>query len=228
MQEHIELYIPTGTKVAPGDKIGSCKKLSPGSGCYTRGDHIFATAVGTVTLSEQPFATTSSSSNDVENNRDVVVVSIELEKGRIFASSQTLSIGSVVLCKVGRITNQQAICDIVASSSSSSSSEDVVGRILREHHGGLIRKEDIRLGATEEVKIHESFRPGDVVLARIISLGDSRRFFLSTAENDLGVLRAVCSSSGKVMAPVSWKEMECPDTKVRERRKCAKPKDIQT
>lgn len=212
LQDRIELYIPTGTKVAPGDKIGSCKKLSPGSGCYSRGDHIFATAVGTVTLSDPPLAT---SSNNVGNR----VVSIELEKGRIFASSQTLSIGSVVLCKVGRITNQQALCDIVAS-------EDV--GVLREHHGGLIRKEDVRLGATEEVKIHESFRPGDVVLARIISLGDSRRFFLSTAENDLGVLRAVCSSSGKIMAPVSWKEMECPDTKVRERRKCAKPKDIKT
>jgi exosome complex component CSL4 len=50
---------------------------------------------------------------------------------------------------------------------------------------------------------------------------------LTTAENELGVIRAICSSSGKIMAPISWKEMECPETKVRERRKCAKPKDIQ-
>lgn len=207
-QDKIGLYTYAGAKVAPGDKIGNTKNLSPGPGCYSRGDHIFATSVGTITLSEP-------TTND-DGGRHVV--SIEIEKGRIFASSQTLSIGSIVLCKVGRVTNQQAIVDIVAS-------EDV--GVLRDHHGGLIRKEDVRLGVSEEVKIHESFRPGDVVLARIISLGDSRRFFLSTASNELGVLRAVCSSSGKIMAPVSWKEMECPETKVRERRKCAKPKEAQ-
>ncbi len=205
-QDNIGLYAYTGTKVAPGDKVGDRKKLDPGAGCYIRGDDIIATAVGTVSLSE-PTAHCKQH-----------VVSIELEEGRTFASSQTLSIGSIILCKVGRITNQQAMVDIVAS-------EDVGA--LREHHGGLIRKEDIRLGATEEVKIYESFRPGDVVLARIISLGDSRRFYLSTAENELGVLRAICASSGKIMAPISWKEMECPETKIRERRKCAKPKGAQ-
>jgi len=198
------LSIRLGSRVAPGDKIGSATQLEPGSGCYQRGSHIFASAIGTLTID-----------GDGDHSN---VVRVELEAGRIYASAQILSIGSKVLCKVGRIMNQQAMVDIVAS-------EDIGA--LKEHHGGLIRKEDVRLGATEEVKIHECFRPGDVVLARIISLGDSRRFFLTTAENELGVIRAICSSSGKIMAPISWKEMECPETKVRERRKCAKPKDIQ-
>lgn len=206
MEEKIGLRISLGSKVAPGDRIGSAKHLEPGQGCYKRGNHIFASAVGTLRMVDKI-------SNFTNNN----TVHVELENGRIYASSQILSIGSKVLCKVGRITNQQALVDIVAA-------EDIGA--LREHHGGLIRKEDIRLGVTEEVKIHESFRPGDIILARIISLGDSRRFFLSTAENEMGVIRAVCSSSGKVMSPISWKEMECPETKVRERRKCAKPKDL--
>ena len=207
LQGELGLRIDVGSKVAPGDRIGNAQQLEPGTGCYKRGNHIFASAVGTLTIDKK-----------IAKSTDFPVVSIELEKGRIYASSQILSIGSKVLCKVGRIMNQQAMVDIVAA-------EDIGA--LREHHGGSIRKEDVRLGVSEEVKIHESFRPGDVVLARIISLGDSRRFFLSTAENELGVIRAVCSKSGEIMTPISWKEMECPTTQIRERRKCAKPKDIQ-
>ena len=110
---------------------------------------------------------------------------------------------------------QQAIVEIVTS-------EDVGA--LKEHHWGIIRKEDIRVAATEEISIYECFRPSDIVLAKIISLGDSRRYFLSTAENELGVIRAL-SPSGEVMVPINWKEMECPKTKVKESRKCAKPKE---
>jgi exosome complex component CSL4 len=205
-EEKIGLRISLGSRVAPGDRIGSAKQLEPGQGCYRRGNHIFASAVGTLKIMDK----TSNFANNY-------TVHIELENGRIYASSQILSIGSKVLCKVGRITNQQVLVDIIAV--------EHIGA-LREHHGGLVRKEDIRLGATEEVKIHESFRPGDIILARIISLGDSRRFFLSTTENEMGVIRAVCSSSGKVMSPINWKEMECPETNVKERRKCAKPKDL--
>ncbi len=211
--EQLGLRMSLGAKVAPGDKLASANRLQPGVGCYRRGNYIYASAVGAVTVAKRGLEPGAESHNEEESPH---VISITLEEGRIYASSQTLTTGSKVLCKVGRIMNQQATVDIIAA--------EEIGA-LREHHGGLIRKEDVRLGASEEVKMHESFRPGDVVLARIISLGDSRRFFLSTAENELGVIRAICASSGSVMQPVSWKEMECPDTKVRERRKCAKPKD---
>ena len=208
-EQKLGIRIPIGSKVSPGDKIANNtnKNLRPGLGCYQRGNHIYATAVGTVQIN----------TNDTTN---ITSITITLEKGRMYASSQSsLSIGSKVLCKVIRIMNQQAVVDIVASEQIGSLKE-------QEHHSGLIRKADIRLGATEDVKLHESYRPGDVVLAKILSLGDSRRFFLTTAENELGVIRAVCKESGRVMVPVSWKEMECPETHIRERRKCAKPKDL--
>lgn len=35
--------------------------------------------------------------------------------------------------------------------------------------------------------MYKSFRPGDIVRARVISLGDARQYYLSTAENELGV-----------------------------------------
>lgn len=63
-----------------------------------------------------------------------------------------------------------------------------------------------------------SHRPGDVLLARVISLGDSRAYFLTTAAVELGVVFAR-SAEGVTMLPVSWQEMMCPATKNREPRK---------
>lgn len=48
---------------------------------------------------------------------------------------------------------------------------------------------------------------------------------LSTAENELGVVVAVAAESGKYgvpMVPVSWTEMQCPDSLVKEPRKIAR------
>ena len=72
-----------------------------------------------------------------------------------------------------------------------------------------IRREDIRTGATEEIQIHEAFRPGDIVIAKIISMGDARRFTLTTAEVELGVIRSLSKATGKPMVAVSSKEVEC-------------------
>lgn len=211
------LKIKAGSKVAPGDRIGSSRTVQPGAGTYIRGGQIFASAVGTLAL--KPLGESSQGQNAKDEDSRVTAsatheASIELERGREYASSQVLAVGQKVLGKVVRIMTQQAMIEIVAS-------EDVGA--LKEHHWGIIRKEDVRVAATEDVSIYDSFRPNDIVLAKIISLGDSRRYYLSTAENELGVIRAL-SPSGEVMVPNNWKEMECPKTKVKESRKCAKPK----
>lgn len=41
-----------------------------------------------------------------------------------------------------------------------------------------------------QIEIAKSFRCGDVILARVISLGDTNSYFLSCAENELGVIIA--------------------------------------
>ena len=61
-----------------------------------------------------------------------------------------------------------------------------------------------------------------VVRAQIISYGDQRSYYLTTAANAFGVILAQ-SPSGHSMTPISWEEMMCPVTKVVEMRKCAKP-----
>lgn len=52
------------------------------------------------------------------------------------------------------------------------------------------------------MELYSCFRPGDLVRAQVIALGDSRSYYLSTAKNDLGVVYAK-SASGAAHAPKS-------------------------
>lgn len=38
--------------------------------------------------------------------------------------------------------------------------------------------------------MYDCFRPGDVVRAKVLSLGDARSYYLTTADNALGVVHA--------------------------------------
>ena len=88
---------------------------------------------------------------------------------------------------------------------------------------GQIRKEDIREFEKDKIEMYKSFRPGDIILARVLSLGEaSSGYLLSTAENELGVVIAKSETSGDKMIPVSWTEMQCPKTYNKEFRKIAK------
>lgn len=57
------------------------------------------------------------------------------------------------------------------------------------------------------MEVVKSLRPGDIIRARVISLGDSTQYFLSTAENELGV-RWAKSAAGAIMIPISWQVRE--------------------
>ena len=94
--------------------------------------------------------------------------------------------------------------------------------VLSEPFRGQIRKEDVRATEKDRVEMYRCFRPGDIVLARVVSLGDAGAgYLLTTAENELGVVIAK-SETGSVMVPVSWTEMQCPTTYNKEWRKVAK------
>ncbi|XP_062352187.1 exosome complex component CSL4 isoform X5 [Cinclus cinclus] len=99
------------------------------------------------------------------------------------------------------------------------------GFIFSSLAGCLERKKE-----DNEVEVYKSFRPSDIVLAKVISLGDAQsNYLLSTAENELGVVVAR-SEAGVQMVPISWCEMQCPRTHTKEFRKVARvqPQFLQT
>lgn len=122
--------------------------------------------------------------------------------------------GSVILGTITRLTPLQATIAI--------SVVDGLALPAGEEFQGIIRVQDIRATEKDKVKVAESFRGGDVVRGVVISLGDARSYYITTARNDLGVIFAT-SEAGATMQPISWLEMRCPKTGSIERRKCAKP-----
>jgi exosome complex component CSL4 len=181
---------------------------------------VYASVVGEIHYSLDPSSSDSKS------------VTVVLPNGRVLASERVLVVGQVVLAKVERCAIQQVTLGIVASFPAQSSSEPSgipMPTLLSEVQEGVVRREEVSASVTaEDLKMETCFRPGDVILAKIVSLGDGRRYLLSTAEAELGVVRATCSTSGSTMVPISWNEMQCPDTEAREPRKCAKPRDMST
>jgi len=92
---------------------------------------------------------------------------------------------------------------------------------LKSEFPGVIRQADVRLTNVDQVELYKCFRPGDIVRAEVVSLGDKNSYYLSTAKNEYGVIFA-SSMAGSVMIPISWDSMQCPTTKSIEYRKVAK------
>lgn len=195
--------------VYPGTLLGYAKDYKPGKGAYFRRGCIFASQIGTVAIlppgkSNLPIISVVPEKNRLNNTQN--------EESADSIGNVVPKPGLVVYGKVTRITHRAAYVDIVT-----------VGKSHCSHpFKGIIRSHDVRATDRDSVSIPLSFRPGDIVRASVISLGDSRSFYLSTADNALGVI-ITNDIYGNIMVPASWDKMISLKTNQTEPRKCAKP-----
>ncbi|RCI07198.1 hypothetical protein CU098_013940 [Rhizopus stolonifer] len=181
--------------VTPGQRLGYAADYNQGPGTYERGGLLYASVVGHKYV-------------DQSTNDELPTIRVSKEKEQ----SVVPEVNSVITGKVIRVAPHQATIAIM-----------VVGESpCKEDFLGVIRTQDVRAVEKDKVKIYNSFRPGDIIKADVLSLGDARSYYLSTAKNELGVIFAT-SVAGVPMIPISWQEMQCPKTKTIELRKCAKP-----
>ncbi|KAH8087916.1 hypothetical protein HD553DRAFT_306867 [Filobasidium floriforme] len=176
-------------------KFNSTPTPQPGSGCYlSPNGKLVASIVGVPV-------------------REGSIVSVKSRH----EMSAVPEIGAIVIGTISRLTPLQAnlTISLVSSRPTPQSQEDFQG---------LIKLSDVRLTEKDKLKMGECFRLGDVVRAEVLSLGDARSYFLSTAANHLGVISAT-SAAGNPLTPVSWQEMQDTVTGEREKRKVAKPDD---
>lgn len=179
----------------PGERLGTKSEYESGDGTYVCNGFICSKLCGRKTISSKPGCDKPTMSV-VRSGQNIVP-----------------EVNTIAMCKV--FNNNPRFCKVNILS--------VGGTPLKGTFKGIIRKEDVRATKKDSVKMYESFRPGDIFLARILSLGDSKSYFLSTAENELGVIYAR-SESGHSMIPVSWCEMQCSHSGKKEHRKVAKVK----
>ncbi|KAL4427920.1 hypothetical protein ABPG75_002009 [Micractinium tetrahymenae] len=185
------------TLCTPGERLALAAEYDAGSGTCVRDSFICATLVGVKRVLP------AGEGKAVQRPRvEVVRSGVEPVVPRV---------GDVVTARVVRINPRLAAVDILC----------VGPKPVRQRYSGVIRVQDVRATEIDKVQIQASFRPGDVVRAEVLSLGDARSYHLTTAKNHLGVVHAR-SVAGVPMVPVSWQEMQCPQTKAVENRKVAK------
>ena len=150
----------------PGDVVGSTKDYDAGMGTYVRNNNIHSLLVGTPIIE----------TNQLSDRKIIHVILPATSK--VAAKESIIDIGDQVMCKVLSITMNQANVEIFR----------VSDRDLKVTAKGIIRREDIRTNDIDALIIRECFLPGDIVRACIISLGDARQYYLSTASDQLGVI----------------------------------------
>lgn len=147
--------------VVPGDILGSCDDFVCGYGTYSSDGVARASICGTVVHD-----------TDQVGNARVSVVG-KAEKAEDFV----INLGDKVLCRVVRTNYNQAFVDILS----------VGDQMLAVSSKGVIRKEDVSAVDIDKVVVQDSFKGGDIVRASVLSLGDSKQYYLSTAGSGLGV-----------------------------------------
>lgn len=178
----------------PGQRICQVTEDTiSGDGTYERGGYIYSNTSGLLQFRK----------NDKTTYIDVVSPKIKA----------ILPIpGDVVTCRVQVINQRFAKCSILG-----------IGEvILNRHLRGTLRKEDVRATDKDRIELYKCFRPGDIILAKIMPMTELNAYNLTTAENELGVVVATARCSDTPMVPISWIEMQCPKTLVKEPRKVAR------
>ncbi|XP_018335674.1 exosome complex component CSL4 [Agrilus planipennis] len=177
----------------PGQRLClSDKSHIAGQGTYERGGYIYSTLAGLV---------------DVVDNEGVKVIEVHSCGEQTLVPAQ----GDIVTAQVTIITQQSCKCIIKC----------IGDTVLSRPHRAILRREDIRATEKDRVEVYKCFRPGDIILARVLPITEAHSYQLSTAENELGVVMAH-SENGHPMVPISWTEMQCVKTFVKAPRKVAK------
>lgn len=191
----------TGFNAFPGQQIGSTETHQPGPGTFEKNGKIISSLAG-------PVIVKNGGKDDA-----LPIMSVD-HFARKNASRQVPMVGDEVMGKITRVNAQSAIVDIQCLGDTT----------LQADSQGVIRLEDVFPAEVDSqaVQMLNCYRPGDVVKARIVSLGDSRQYFLSTAEVGLGVCWTR-NENGDVMLPVAWDTVESKDSKTSQNRKTSLP-----
>ncbi|CAL4118817.1 unnamed protein product, partial [Meganyctiphanes norvegica] len=164
----------------PGQRI--CEATGTqvaGEGTYVFNKYIYASLAGQVTIVPQ---------------KDLEVVKVTLGiHGTVLPEA-----GSIVTCRVQSVNPVMATVSILC----------VGPQKLHTPFQGSVRKQNVRDHQIDTVEMYNCFRPDDIIVARVLSLGDMRNYELSTACNELGVVTAHCEE-GHHLVPASWTTMRC-------------------
>ncbi|XP_026754437.1 exosome complex component CSL4 [Galleria mellonella] len=182
----------------PGMRISLLnKEFISGPGTYELKGYIYAALAGILKMEK-------------DENTKATIVSVESPR----TPSVLPKTGDIITGKVTVVNSRMVNCIILCVGPS----------VLVRPYRAVLKKEDIKATDKDRIDPYKCFRPGDVILARVLPMTEIHWYHLSTAENELGVVLATAEGSpqGVSMIPISWSEMQCPKTLVKEPRKVAR------
>ncbi|CAD5228968.1 unnamed protein product [Bursaphelenchus okinawaensis] len=184
----------------PGDRLFSIDEgYSAGNGCYEIYGYVHAALVGKVKVSVQP----------LPNGKEVKLVEVcgEFDEKKYMIPQQ----GCIVTARVEAVGLRAAKCSILCVGDS----------LLSDEFNAVLRKEDIREIDKDRAALWKAVQPGDLILARVVGVGDSQtQFLLGITERELGVVYAV-GQNGERMVPEKEGTVKHITSEYREPRKVA-------
>jgi exosome complex component CSL4 len=147
--------------VIPGDYITNSNDFTVGHGAYIIDDVIRSSLCGKVFLQQGI------------DGRKIISVSPSDNSKQNAIQNSIIKIGDNVSVRVTKVNYNQAFVDILFNGTQE----------LIISSKGVIRREDVKSTEIDKVNILEYFKPSMIVNATVISLGDNKHYFLSTAEN---------------------------------------------
>lgn len=144
----------------PGTVLGPTSRYAPGLGTHIFGGNVVSSLLGNVSVTapaKAPGPVKRLNKITAPTAEELSTISV-VRRGR---KREVLpDVGNIVLARVVRLMPKQAIVVI----------QQVGSTVLQTEWQGVIRVQDVRATEQDKVKIHESFKPGDIVRAQVVSL----------------------------------------------------------
>ena len=160
------------TSVAiPGQFLGPKTKYQPGPGTHIYGSNLCSSVLGVVRIAQPAKAGPARRLTKITPMPVLTELpTISVSRSGVTEKREVLpEVGNVVLCRVIRIAPRQAVVTILICGDTG----------LEAEWQGLIRVQDVRATEKDRVKIYESFRPGDIVRAEVVSRDESIEILLA-------------------------------------------------
>jgi exosome complex component CSL4 len=142
----------------PGTVLGPVSKYASGPGTHVYGGNVVSSLLGNVAVTapaKVPGPTKRLNKITAPSAEELATLSV-IRRGR---KREVLpDVGNIVLARVVRLMPKQAIVVI----------QQVGDTVLQTEWQGVIRVQDVRATEQDKVKIHESFKPGDIVRAQVV------------------------------------------------------------
>lgn len=194
----IQMLLANESPVYPGTLIcKNSKELIKQEGVYVEGEHCIASVFGQV----------SHMTTEDGNNSIAVLPFNRRGNGKQIVS---INLGDIVVGKVTKLEPHFAVIQVLS----------VNERNLTHKIEAMLKKEHAGYVSLDKFKMTDIVTPGDIVVAKVKSLSESKKILVGIESSELGVIISR-GPTGELLIPISDEKMLEQSTNTKFRKKVA-------